>query len=156
MRRLGEELRLPLVATNDVHTHDRARQKLQDVLVCIREKTNLSAAGRRLFPNAERTLKGPEEMAALFADLPEAVANTEVIARACPFRLDEIAYQFPEEEGGGRLDGPGPGDAARPQGPGGGHGALACRGRPLVLARPPNGRDRQATLSSSRGECRPC
>ncbi len=98
MRRLGGALHLPLVAVNDVHTHDRARQRLQDVLVCIREKTNLSAAGRRLFPNAERTLKGPEEMAALFADLPEAVANTWAIARACTFRLDEIAYQFPEED----------------------------------------------------------
>jgi error-prone DNA polymerase len=98
MKRLSAELRLSLVAVNDVHTHERGRQRLQDVLACIREKTTLAQAGRLLFPNAERTLKGPEEMAALFADLPEALTATEALARACTFHLDEIAYQFPEED----------------------------------------------------------
>jgi len=95
---LGRALEVPLVAVNDVHTHRPERQPLQDVLVCIREKTCLEQAGRRLFGNAERTLKSPAEMEALFADLPEAVANTVQLADACTFQLDEIAYQFPAED----------------------------------------------------------
>ncbi|MBI5549426.1 MAG: PHP domain-containing protein, partial [Deltaproteobacteria bacterium] len=95
---LSRSLGLPIVASNDVHTHDRARQPLQDVLVCIREKTTLDEAGRRLFGNAERTLKSPTEMASLFPDLPEALDNSAAIADACTFRLDEIAYQFPDED----------------------------------------------------------
>ncbi|MGI5864370.1 MAG: error-prone DNA polymerase [Myxococcales bacterium] len=96
--RLSRELGVAPVAVNDVHTHDRARQPLQDVLVCIREKTTLDEAGRRLFGNAERTLKSPREMVELFADVPEAVDNTLAIAEACTFSLDQIAYQFPEED----------------------------------------------------------
>ncbi|HCF58010.1 MAG TPA: hypothetical protein DFS52_08465, partial [Myxococcales bacterium] len=96
--RLSRELGVAPVAINDVHTHDRERQPLQDVLVCIREKTTLDQAGRRLFGNGERTLKSPREMAELFADLPEALDNTLAIAEACTFSLDQIAYQFPEED----------------------------------------------------------
>ncbi len=97
-RQLSQELDIPLVVTNDVHTHVPARQPLQDVLTCIRLGTSLDEAGRRLFPNAERTLKSPEEMNALFDDLPEALQNTAALADACTFSLDEIAYQFPEED----------------------------------------------------------
>ncbi len=95
---LARELSLAPVAVNDVHTHHPSRQPLQDVLVCIREKTTLDQAGRKLFPNAERTLKSPEQMAALFADLPEAVEAAAALADRCQFHLDEIAYRFPEED----------------------------------------------------------
>ncbi|MBX5482802.1 MAG: error-prone DNA polymerase [Myxococcaceae bacterium] len=95
---LARELGVPLCAHNDVHTHTRARQKLQDVLTAIRHGVSVGQCGRRLFPNAERTLKGPAEMARLFDDLPEAVGRTLEIADGCRFSLDEIRYQFPEQD----------------------------------------------------------
>ncbi|MFN7132041.1 MAG: error-prone DNA polymerase, partial [Myxococcales bacterium] len=95
---LARKKGVPLVAVNDVHTHVRERQPLQDVLTCIRHLTTLEHAGKRLFPNGERTLKSPREMAELFSDLPEAVENSARIAEACTFRFEELAYQFPEED----------------------------------------------------------
>jgi error-prone DNA polymerase len=96
--RLADALSVPLCAHNDVHTHARSRQMLQDVLFAIRHRTTVEHAGTRLFPNAERTLKDPAEMARLFADLPEAVGRTLEIADACRFSLDELRYRFSEED----------------------------------------------------------
>src|SRR5438067_11514107 len=63
---LGEAAGLPLVAVNDVLYHLPERRPLQDVLTCIREGCTIGEAGYRLAANAERHLKLPEEMAALF------------------------------------------------------------------------------------------
>ncbi|MDH3702815.1 MAG: PHP domain-containing protein, partial [Alphaproteobacteria bacterium] len=87
----------PLVATNDVHMHDPARRPMADVLTCIREHCTIDAAGYRLAANAERHLKTREEMAALFAAYPEALARTVEIAERCTFSLDELRYEYPEE-----------------------------------------------------------
>jgi len=94
-RSVGQRLGITIAVTNDVHAHDRRRQPLQDVLTCIRLRTTLDAAGRRLFPNAERTLKGPEEMARLWADFPEGLENAVAIAEECRFRLDAIRGEHP-------------------------------------------------------------
>jgi error-prone DNA polymerase len=91
--------RTPLVATNDVYAHAAYRRPLQDVLTCIREHCTIDEAGYRLFANAERHLKPPDEMANLFADYPEAVARTTEIAEACTFDLDELRYEYPDEIG---------------------------------------------------------
>ncbi|MGO9831763.1 MAG: error-prone DNA polymerase [Myxococcaceae bacterium] len=95
---LAQGLDLPCCAHNDVHTHLRERQPLQDVLAGIRHGVTVAEAGFRLFPNAERTLKGPLEMARLFQDLPEAVGRTLEVADACQFSLDSLRYQFPQED----------------------------------------------------------
>jgi error-prone DNA polymerase len=95
---LARDLEVPLCAHNDVHTHVRRRQPLHDVMTAIRHKTTVAAAGKRLFPNAERTLKGPAEMARLFPDYPEAVGRTLEISEACHFSLDELRYQFSRED----------------------------------------------------------
>jgi len=87
---------IPLVATNDVRHATVDGRRLLDVLTCIRHKTTLDAAGRRLLNNAERHLKTPREMVALFADLPEAIANTQHIAEQCEFTLGDLGYRFPE------------------------------------------------------------
>jgi error-prone DNA polymerase len=87
-----------LVATNAVLAHDRGRTPLGDVLACIRRGTTLAAAGRALAPNRERHLKPPGEMAALFADLPEAVRRSlEIARRTAGFSLDAIRYRYPSE-----------------------------------------------------------
>ena len=95
---------LPLVATNNVHYHDRGRARLQDVLVCIKHTVTLETAGRRLRPNHEFVLKSAEEMSRLFADVPEAIGNTVRIAEMCGFDLSRKleyglpAYPTPEGE----------------------------------------------------------
>ena len=88
---------VPLLATNDVLYHHAARRVLQDVVTAIREGVAVAAAGYRLEANAERHLKTPEEMARLFRDHPQAIANTLEIAAACRFSLDELRYEYPEE-----------------------------------------------------------
>ena len=94
-RSVGGRLKIAVAITNDVHTHARARQPLQDVLTCVRLGTTVGKVGRRLFPNAERTLKGAEEMAQLWPDFPEGLENAVAIAEACRFRLDEIRGEHP-------------------------------------------------------------
>ena len=94
-RTVGARLRIPVAVVNDVHTHARRRQVLQDVLACVRMGVTVEKAGRRLFPNAERTLKGPEEMARLWPDFPEGLEAAAAIADECAFRLDEIRGEHP-------------------------------------------------------------
>ncbi len=95
---LGRRCRVPLVVTNDAHYHVAERKPLQDVLTCIREGCTIDTAGFRLFANAERHLKAPDEMARLFASWPEAIDRTvEIADRASGFTLDELRYEYPDE-----------------------------------------------------------
>ncbi len=84
-----------VVATQDALVARAEDGPLADVLACIREHRTLDAAGRLLEPNRARRLRSPAVMARLFADLPEAVANTSLVAAACPFRLHQLPYRFP-------------------------------------------------------------
>ena len=88
---------VPLLATNEVLYHHPARRPLQDVLTCIREKTTIEAVGTRLQANAERHLKPADEMARLFRDFPQAIAETLRFAGRIDFSLDQLKYQYPDE-----------------------------------------------------------
>ena len=94
---LSEAERVPLAATGDVHQHLPERRRLHDLLTCIRERCTIDSAGWRLDANAERHLKSPAEMAALFRDHPGALANAAEIAERCRFSLGELRYEYPEE-----------------------------------------------------------
>lgn len=94
---LAARAKVPLLATNEVLYHDPGRRPLQDVLTCIREKTTIEAVGRKLEANAERFLKRPREMARLFRDFPEAIAETMRFADQIDFSLDQLKYQYPDE-----------------------------------------------------------
>jgi len=87
---------VPVVATNDVRHAAPAGRALLDVLTCIRLGTTLDQAGRRLLANAERHLKPPAEMAALFRDLPETIRQSRRIAERCAFTLADLGYRFPD------------------------------------------------------------
>ena len=87
----------PLVATNDVHQHTPERRALQDVLTAMREHVPVARAGYRLSANAERHLKAPAEMARLFRGHEDAIARTAEIVDLCPFSLDELRYEYPDE-----------------------------------------------------------
>src|SRR5450631_2574744 len=97
LHRIATTAGVPLLATNEVLYHHPARRPLQDVLSCIREKTTIDAIGRRLEANAERYLKPGHEMARLFRDLPEAIAETMRFAGRIDFSLDQLRYQYPDE-----------------------------------------------------------
>jgi error-prone DNA polymerase len=90
-RRLG----IPIVATNNPAYAVPAQRELLDVFTCIRNKVTLATAGRLLERNSERQVKTPEEMARLFADLPEAIANTREISERLDFTLSDLGYEFP-------------------------------------------------------------
>ncbi len=77
---MAAAFRVPTVATNGVRFAQPVDRPLFDVLTCIHHHTDLAHAGRRLASNAERYLKPPDEMAALFADLPDAIARTGELA----------------------------------------------------------------------------
>ncbi|HPD93092.1 MAG: DNA polymerase III subunit alpha [Rhodobacter sp.] len=86
---------LPLVATNDVHFPDAAMFQAHDALLCIKEGAYVDQAEPRRRLTPQHYLKTPDEMAALFADLPEALENTVEIARRCAFAAYKRAPILP-------------------------------------------------------------
>jgi error-prone DNA polymerase len=66
------------------------------VFTAIRNHCPLNTAGRLLARNSESHLKSPEEMKALFADLPEAIANTIELSSRLEFTLEDLGYEFPK------------------------------------------------------------
>ncbi|HYF71025.1 MAG TPA: error-prone DNA polymerase [Ohtaekwangia sp.] len=94
---LSKQLFIPMVATNDVHYHHPQRRELQDIVTCVREKCTIHNAGFKLHPNAERYLKPIAEMQRLFRQYPDALYQTQVIAEACSFSLDQLKYRYPKE-----------------------------------------------------------
>jgi error-prone DNA polymerase len=96
LRDLASAYHLPVIATNGVRFASVEDRPLYDVLTCIRHKTTLELAGRRLSWNAERYLKPPETMARLFGDLPDAVAGTRELADRLEYTMADLGYRFPE------------------------------------------------------------
>ncbi len=93
---LARRRRLPLLSTNGVRYAKRADKPLHDVLACIRNRTTLDAARGTLDAQSEHHFKGAAEMAALFADLPEAVAESGELAARLDFTLADLGYRFPD------------------------------------------------------------
>lgn len=98
-RVLGEaagRLRLPTIATNNVHYHDRSRADLAEVLSSIRGRRGLDA-GRGFTPSTdERFLKAPGEMARRFASYPGAVERAADLGSALAFDLSLVAPRLPD------------------------------------------------------------
>src|SRR6267142_4990139 len=92
---LARELRLPLLATNGVCYATAAERQIADVFCCIKNKCRLDTAGRLLAQNSQRHVRGAESMARMFADLPEAVANTVELSSRLEFSLENLGYEFP-------------------------------------------------------------
>jgi error-prone DNA polymerase len=96
LRDLASAFHVPVIATNGVRFAEPASRPLYDVLTCIRHKTTLERAGRRLTCNAERYLKSPGAMARLFADIPEAIEGTRELADRLGYTMADLGYRFPE------------------------------------------------------------
>jgi DNA polymerase-3 subunit alpha len=93
---LARRLGLPLVATNDVHYHRRDDAESHDVLLCIQTNKKLSDQDRIRFGTQEFYFKSGEEMARLFAEVPEALDNTSHIAAQCDFAFPTGAHFLPQ------------------------------------------------------------
>lgn len=101
MVEMAYAMELPLVATNDVYFPKAAMYEAHDALICIAEGAYVDQqeGRRRLTP--QHYFKTAEEMATLFADLPEALENTVEIAKRCAFmtyRRDPILPKFADDE----------------------------------------------------------
>ena len=99
-RQLMESARkfgLGVVATNNVHYHLPERHRLQDALVAIHHNQTMEETHRERRPNGQFYLKSPAEMADLFRECPQAVANTLRIAGRCTFDITrDLGYRFPD------------------------------------------------------------
>lgn len=92
---IARALKLPLVATNGVRYARPEQREVLDLFTSIHNHRTLATAGRLLSQNSERYLKSPEGMARLFADLPEAIANTQEVSSRLQFTLEDLGYEFP-------------------------------------------------------------
>ena len=98
---LAYEMDIPLVATNDVYFPNSNMYEAHDALICIAEGAYVDQQTPRRRLTAQHYFTSPQEMATLFADLPEALENTFEIAQRCAFmayRRDPILPKFAEDE----------------------------------------------------------
>ncbi|WP_303292039.1 error-prone DNA polymerase [Marinobacter sp. SS5-14b] len=92
---LADHLRCPVVATGEVHMHNRERQPLQDVLAALRHHNTLESAGHCLFQNGERYLRPLPVLQRLF---PEAwLQETVKVANSCRFEPGSLRYEYPPD-----------------------------------------------------------
>ena len=94
--RLGKELNLPLVATNDLHYTFREDAAAHEVLLCVQSGSILADPKRFKFENDSFYLKTPQEMRELFKEIPESCDNTLLIAERCNVTLREGENLLPK------------------------------------------------------------
>ena len=92
---IAKALQLPLLATNGVNYATPRKRELADAFTALRHRRTLATAGRLLARNTERYLKSPAAMRALFADVPNAIANTVELSLRLEFTLNDLGYEFP-------------------------------------------------------------
>ncbi len=92
---LASMFKLPVIATNGVRHATEQDREILDLFTAIRHHTSLDQAGRLLAMNSARHLRTAQEMADLFRDIPEAIANTRIVSERLQFTLDNLGYEFP-------------------------------------------------------------
>ncbi len=93
---IARRLKLPLLATNGVNHATPAQREVADVFACLRNHVRLETAGRLLANHSEAYVKPAKTMVKLFADLPEAIANTIELSSRLEFTLEDLGYEFPK------------------------------------------------------------
>ena len=94
--KLGKELGLPLLATNDLHYTHHADAASHEALLCVQSGSTLADPKRFKFDNSEFYLKSSAEMRKLFSDIPEACDNTLLIAERCNVKMRENENLLPQ------------------------------------------------------------
>ncbi|MGA8271336.1 MAG: error-prone DNA polymerase [Candidatus Sulfotelmatobacter sp.] len=92
---LARELGLPLLASNGVLYASPEDHHVLDALTCAKNKCMLDEAGDRLQINSQRHVRAGSDMVKIFADLPEAIANTSELSSRLEFTLENLGYEFP-------------------------------------------------------------
>ena len=95
---LGRRYDARFVATNDVHYVRKEDARLQDILLAIQTGCVLTDPKRMRMTDASYYLRSPEEMAALFSEVPDAINNTLLIAERCNIDLGFKGYHLPQFE----------------------------------------------------------
>lgn len=95
LQQLARAHQLPMLATNGVLYAAPEGRQLLDVFTCLRHHVTVDTAGTRLSANAERYLKTPGTLAALFREIPEAIKNTLRLSERLEFKLNDLGYEFP-------------------------------------------------------------
>ncbi|MEG3084092.1 error-prone DNA polymerase [Sphingomonas sp. PB2P12] len=95
--RIADAAGVPVLATTDALYAYSDDRDLHDVVTCIRERTTIHKAGRLLAANGERHLKPEAEIARLFRDRPDAVAQSARLLSRIAFTLDDLKYEYPHE-----------------------------------------------------------
>jgi DNA polymerase-3 subunit alpha len=98
MVRLSRETGIPLVATNDCHYLTQEDARAQDVLVCIQTGKTVSDSNRMKFATDQFYFKSPEEMYAIFGEVPDALSRTLEVAERCNVHLEAKQHVFPHFE----------------------------------------------------------
>ena len=96
--KIARDLKLPLIATNDAHYLCKSDSESHDVLLCIQMGELVENKNRMKFQTDEFYLKSPEEMEALFLDVPEAIENTLMVAEMCNVELDKQQAPMPQPD----------------------------------------------------------
>lgn len=95
---MSKDLDIPLIATNDVHYTRKEDSEAHDVLICIQTKKLVSDTDRMHYEGGQYYIKSPDEMVRIFPDVPNALKNTEEIARRCQVKLTFNQYHLPKFE----------------------------------------------------------
>ncbi len=93
---IADELDIPLVATSDVHYTNKSDASAHDLLLCIGTNSSIYDEKRMKMAGDFFYLKGPQEMAELYKDIPQALENTEKIAAMCQLELEFGRLHLPE------------------------------------------------------------
>ena len=101
---LGKELDIPLVVTNDSHYVRQEESPLQDIYICIQTNTTVKDEKRLRMEDNSYYIKSPQEMAQLFSDFPEGLANTQLISDMCQVDLDFGQTHLPNYPVPGAMD----------------------------------------------------
>ena len=102
--KISKELSIPIVATNDVHYLTKEAAPAHEALLCIQTQAMLSDPNRMRFQTEEFYFKSPDQMKALFKELPEAITNTIAIAERCNLELDFKKTHLPKYEPPGGVN----------------------------------------------------
>ncbi len=92
---LGERYQARYVATNDVHYINQDDARLQDVLLAVQTGSTLRDPKRMRMGDNSYYLRSPEEMSRIFAEVPESISNTQLIADRCDINLERTSYHLP-------------------------------------------------------------
>jgi len=94
--KLGKEMGIPLVATNDCHYVDKADAYAQEILLCIGTGKTLDDPSHLKFSTEEFYFKSPQEMKQIFAEIPQAIKSTIEITEKCSLQLDFETMHLPD------------------------------------------------------------